>query len=51
MKLIKDFIKGFKSYPFNAYDIGQLVAENLIWWVCVLFFSLTIGTVTYILLR
>lgn len=34
MKLIKDFIRGFKSYPMNAYDIGQLVAENLIWWVC-----------------
>jgi len=47
MKLLKDFIRGFKSYPLNAYDIGQLVAENLIWWV----FGVVVGIAVYCFIK
>ena len=47
LKPLKEFIKGFKSYPPTWYDIGQLAAENLIWAV-----TMTIvGGLLYLLLK
>jgi hypothetical protein len=47
LTFIKDFIRGFKSYPPTAYDIGQLAAENLIWTL----FMATIGCVIYLIYK
>ena len=47
LKPLKEFIKGFKSYPPTWYDIGQLAAENLIWAVTMAI----VGGLLYLLLK
>ena len=44
---LKEFWRGFTSYPPTAYDIGQLCAENLIWTV----FVAVVGALIYYLLK
>ena len=44
---LKEFWRGFTSYPPTAYDIGQLCAENLIWTV----FLAMVGIIVYLLIK